>query len=188
MSSIKKNILLLFLVLISLLSSAQFIDDEEPEYAKKDTLNFKNRLIFGGNLGIVFGSYTYINISPIIGYKLKPEFAAGIGLIYEYVSDKRYRPYYETTIFGGKLFAQYVLFDYVILYAENNTLSLERKYYDRVHNYPETGRFMLNVPWIGGGIYQKSGRGGMYFMILFNLNNSTNSPYSTYEYRMGFNF
>ncbi len=185
---IKKSIILLPILFLSLLSTAQFIDDEEPEYAKNDTSNFKDKLIFGGNVGIVFGSYTYVNISPIVGYKIKPEFSAGLGVIYEYVNDKTYKPYYKTTIYGAKLFAQYVLFDYVILYAENNSLSLESKYYDRIHNYPEKGRFILNVPWIGGGVYQKSGRGGMYLMVLFNLNNTTNSPYPSYEYRMGFNF
>jgi len=184
----RKYILLLFILFFSMLSFAQFIDDEEPEYATNDSLSFKNRLIFGGNLGLVFGTYTYINISPTVGYKIKPDFAAGVGVIYEYVNDKTYRPYYETTIFGGKLFVQHVLFDCVILYAENNTLSLEKRYYDRIHSYPQEGRFILNVPWVGGGFYQRSGKGGMYLMILFNLNNSANSPYSSYEYRMGFNF
>ncbi len=171
-----------------MLSSAQFIDDEEPEYAEEKEPKITDKLFFGGNLGLVFGQYTYVNISPIAGYRINPKFSAGVGLIYEYVSDKRYIPYYETTIFGGKLFAQYILFDYVILYAENNIISLENKYYDVIHNFPEDGRFLLNVPWVGGGIYQSAGKGGMYFMILFNLNNGSNSPYSSYEYRIGFNF
>ena len=180
-----------FVILLSFsyVASAQFIDDEEPEYAeKKEVPKFTDHLFFGGNLGLVFGSYTYINISPIIGYKITDDFSAGTGFIYEYVRDTRYRPYYETTIYGGKFFTQYVLFDYVILYAEDNILSLESKYYDVIHNYPDDGRFVLNVPWVGGGIYQKAGKGGMYFMILFNLNSGPNSPYSTYEYRLGFNF
>jgi len=185
----KRYLFLLSLLFISLISSAQFIDDEEPEYAEeKEVPKFTDNLFFGGNIGLVFGSYTYINLSPIIGYRITDKFSAGTGFIYEYVKDNRYIPTYETTIYGGKFFAQYVLFDYVILYAEDNIISLEKKYYDVIHNFPSNGRFVLNVPWIGGGIYQQAGKGGMYFMILFNLNNSTNSPYSSYEYRLGFNF
>jgi len=180
---------ILLFVVSSQMLSAQFISDEEPEYAKDTIPSFRDKLFFGGNLGLTFGSYTYINISPIVGYRIHPNFSAGIGGIYEYVKDNRFtNQTYETTLFGGKIFAQSVVFDYVILYAEDNILSLERRYYDVVHNYPEDGRFILNVPWVGGGLYQKTGRGGMYFMILFNLAQSANSPYSDYEYRIGINF
>ena len=185
----KKYIIFIFILFYALLSSAQFIDDEEPEYASRDTTpKFADKLVFGGNISLMFGQYTYVNISPIVGYRITDEFTAGLGVIYEYVNDQTYKPSYETTIFGGKLFAQYVVFDYVILYAEDNILSLERKYYDVVHNYPNDGRFTLNVPWVGGGIYQKTGKGGLYFMILFNLNTERNSPYPNYDYRLGFNF
>jgi hypothetical protein len=184
-----KYIILIIALSLSFSLQAQFIEDEEPEYASDTLPKLRDKLFFGGNIGLTFGSYTYINVSPIIGYRIFPQLSGGVGVIFEYMKDNRYANYsFETTIYGGKIFLQSVLFKYLILYVEDNILSLERKYYDAVHNYPNDGRFTLNVPWIGGGFYQKAGRGGMYFMILFNLNNSSNSPYSSYEYRIGFNF
>ena len=182
------SFIIIFLVL-PFTVSAQFIADEEPEYASDTIPKFTDKLFFGGNLGLMFGSYTYINISPIVGYQVKPSLAVGVGVVYEYVKDNRFVNYnFETTIWGGKLFVQTVVLDFLILYAENNFLSLERQYYDAKNNYPETGRFFLNVPWVGGGIFQKAGNGGVYLMILFNLNTSMNSPYSDYEFRIGINF
>jgi len=186
----KKTLLFLVAIVLVLTSSAQFIE-EEASTSKKAPSNepkFTDKLFFGGDLGLMFGSYTYVNISPIVGYRISPEFSAGIGAVYEYHSDNRVKGYkYSTSIYGGKLFAQYVLFDKVILYAENNLISLESRYFDLANNYPKEGRFLLDVPWIGGGLYQSMGNGGMYFLMLFNLNTGVNSPYAPYEFRIGFN-
>lgn len=185
----KALIFLASLLFITVTSSAQFIEEDETSSSNDSEAKFSDKLFFGGNLGFVFGNYTYINISPIIGYKITKELSAGTGIIYEYFSDKRIPGYYyQTSIYGGKVFAQSVLFERVILYAENNFLSLERQYFDYSNSYPKDGRFMINVPWIGGGLYQEYSNGGLYFMLLFNLNSSSNSPYPAYEYRMGINF
>lgn len=185
----KQLILIILFFVTSFIASAQFIDDEEPEYATDTIPKFTDKLFFGGNLGLMFGSYTYVNISPMVGYQVHPSLSVGVGAVYEYIKDTRYQNYsFETTIWGGKIFAQTIVLDYLILYAENNFLSLERKYYQKTQKYPETGRYFLNVPWVGGGVYQKAGKGGMYFMILFNLNTSMDSPYSDYEFRIGINF
>ena len=186
-----RKILLLIAIAFALTSSAQFIE-EEPSGNRRQKNNepkFTDNLFFGGNLGLVFGSYTAVNISPIVGYRFKPELSLGVGAIYEYYSDKRIKGYeFTTTIYGGKFFAQSVLFEKVILYFENNVLSLEKKYFDYDNQYPDDGRFIVNVPWIGGGLYQDFGKGGVFLMILFNLNKNRNAPYPDYEFRIGVNF
>jgi hypothetical protein len=179
------------LLFFSLGSYAQFIDDEEPEYKKtKNDSSWTKKLFYGGDLGLMFGDFTYVNISPTVAYPINDYYSLGIGIIYNYISDKRYIGYeYSTTIFGSKFFAQSVLFDVLLLYAEENIISLEKKYFDVIHQFPEKGRFLTQIPQIGAGYYQKSeGGGGMYFMVLLNLNYSINSPYAPYEYRIGFNF
>lgn len=185
----KKEFLIIILILSTLISSAQFIGDDEVESNNIEEPKFSDKLFFGGNLGITFGTSTYINISPIVGYKVNPFFSAGVGVIYEYINyDNYYYGKVNTSIFGGKIFAQSILFEKVILYAENNVLSLERKYFGN-NSHTADGRYLLNVPWIGGGIYQDFGNGGgVYLLILFNLNTNTYSPYPPYEFRMGFNF
>ncbi len=183
-----KNFLLILAVGFSLGSYAQFIDDEEPEYAEEETTDEPRKFFFGGNLGLMFGDYTYINISPTVGYRVHPKLSAGGGVIFEYVNDKTRYYTYSTSIYGFKLFAQSILFESIILYGENNILSLEKRYFDALNNYPSGGRFLLNVPWLGGGYYQKAGNGGMFVMVLFNMNRTRNSPYPPYEFRVGVNF
>ena len=44
----------------------------------------KSKLFFGGNLGLAFGTYTIINVSPQVGYHFSPMFAGGVGVNYSY--------------------------------------------------------------------------------------------------------
>lgn len=44
----------------------------------------KSKLFFGGNLGLAFGTYTIVNVSPLVGYHFTPVFAAGAGVNYSY--------------------------------------------------------------------------------------------------------
>lgn len=187
----KRNILLYSLLLIFLSTSAQFIEDESTEdsTSQNEEAKFSDKLFFGGNLGLMFGSVTNVNISPTVGYRITPELGVGIGPIYEFYSDKReYVTHFSTSIYGGKIFAQSLLFETVILYFENNLISLENKHFNNSQNAPETGRYLTNVPWIGGGYYQVIGNGGVFAMVLFNLNQNRNSPYPPYEIRLGINF
>jgi hypothetical protein len=44
----------------------------------------KSKLFGGGNLGLAFGTYTIVNISPLVGYHFTNVLAAGVGLNYSY--------------------------------------------------------------------------------------------------------
>jgi hypothetical protein len=44
----------------------------------------KSKLFFGGGLGLSFGTYTIVNISPLAGYRFSELFAAGAGINYNY--------------------------------------------------------------------------------------------------------
>ena len=68
---------------------------------------FKDRLFYGGNVGLNFGTVTYIYLAPTIGYRITEAFGAGIGPSYSYLKDRRYSNYvYETDTYGGRIFAQ----------------------------------------------------------------------------------
>ena len=77
----KKSLLLsIALILMALGSYAQdttAVRTPEPTNERKEP--FKDRLFFGGNLGLYFGSLTYVNISPTIGYRFSDRFGAGLG-------------------------------------------------------------------------------------------------------------
>src|SRR6187401_1866071 len=89
------NKILLFFLLVNLLintpfsGSAQMSTEEE-----KPKIPFKDRVFIGGGLALSFGSYTYVGVSPIIGYRVTPRLTSGIGGSYYYWRDNYYN--YET--------------------------------------------------------------------------------------------
>src|ERR1017187_2606703 len=44
----------------------------------------KSKLFVGGGLGLAFGTYTIVNVTPLVGYRFSELFAAGVGINYSY--------------------------------------------------------------------------------------------------------
>lgn len=168
-----------------------------------DFLSFRDRIFFGGNFGLQFGTVTNIEVSPVLGYYITPRLASGVGIRYEYYKDTRnfsvYFPF-KTNIYGGNVFGRYTLIQNIrevtglhldsriFAQAEYEILSLERKYFE-VPPTLEEGRYALNSILVGGGIFQPMGeRSGLVLSVLWNLNETANSPYSNPIIRVGFNF
>src|SRR5664279_2012655 len=59
----------------------QFPYDQKSE---DETPAFKERLFFGGNIGLMFGTITDIELSPIVGYWLLPRLAIAAGPEYRF--------------------------------------------------------------------------------------------------------
>lgn len=57
-----------------------------------------NRLVFGGGVGLMFGTITNISVQPMIGYRITDKFAAGVALGYNYYNQK---DFFETFNFNG---------------------------------------------------------------------------------------
>ena len=82
---IRKIFFSLSLVLGLFISNNLFAqDDSTTTKPPKERKPFKDRIYFGGNLGLQFGNQTYIDISPLIGYKVTEKFSAGFGVTYIY--------------------------------------------------------------------------------------------------------
>ena len=47
-----------------------------------------DRIFFGGNFGMQFGTITNIEVSPLVGYHITPRLSAGVGTRFEYFKDK----------------------------------------------------------------------------------------------------
>ena len=190
---------------IALLSGLIFlllIPATNAQRKKEEPPSFKDRIFFGGNFGLTFGNTTSIIINPVAGYRLTPRLSPGIGLRYEYFKSNYpgYVPY-DTHIYGGSLFARYMLIKNlseaiglgglnsgIFLQGEYEILSLESQYFDFTNPVPGS-RFNLHSMLVGGGIYQPIGaRSGFLFTILWNLNESYNSIYANPIIRIGFNF
>ena len=95
-------LMILFLGFMPVILLAQ-TEEEEKESGLSD------RLFFGGNFGLMFGTITNIEISPLVGYYITPRLAAGTGIRFEYYRDKGYYAPYHTTIFGGNVFSRYTI-------------------------------------------------------------------------------
>jgi len=174
--------------------------------------SFSDRLMVGGIVGFQFGSVTYIEISPIAGYRLSKNFVPGLGLTYQFT---KFNDYYINTengetldqkvnILGGRLFGRFYFNDLLdgilgglFLHGEFEYLTYTRhyridpagKYTDRYYarRYSK-GSETIHVPGllIGGGLKQSIGRKAFAdILVLYNLNQTQDTPYSNPVIRIG---
>lgn len=170
-------------------------NNNKPTTQNSGPVPWTDNLRFGGNFALTFGSVTYIQVSPKVGYLLTPRLLGGIGIDYIYygVSKGYYyqnSPGYNHNIYGGSIFSTWEPFDVntipVALQMEFEMLNTP------IYNY-NTYEYDRNewVPglYLGGGLSQPAGAGRVYFMFLYNVlydqNRSFNAPY---VFRAGFLF
>jgi len=185
----KNNIIWVFLILF-------FLAPANLESKDFNELTFRERLFFGGHFGLMFGTITNIEISPIAGYRFTSRVSLALGPKYQYYKEGILL---NTHIYGGRAFARYMLVkDFnklvpinlnagVFFQTEYEGLSLEKKYFGSIVS--DEGRFLLNSVLVGGGLSQPVGdRGALNFTVLWNVNPIENPPYTNPVIRIGFNF
>jgi len=168
----KKSILVLGILVF--VSSGLFAQSSNEIDQNSD---FRDRIFTGGNFGMSFGTTTYIEISPTLGYRFTNEFSAGAGISYRYRKDKRFNPDLTTSDYGGSIFARYNIFDPFYARAEFEFLSYEIPFVGR-----EGIRESYNSFLVGGGVSQPMGnKAALNFSVLYNLSYSelTPGPYNT---------
>ena len=182
----KKSLKILISICLLIIFSSRIQAQYFPNPEKKPS--FKDRIFFGGGLGLQFGQVTIIDVSPIVGYKLTNRIHPGIGLSYSYYNDKRYNIPLEYSDYGGSVFVRMFIFEGLFAQAEAEYLNIKVFKFLNNGTY-ETSRQWIDSYLIGGGYFQKIGeKSGMYFMILWNLNQTELTPYSNPVLRIGFNF
>lgn len=149
-----------------------------------------NRMVFGGNLGLTFGSVTNIYIAPSVGYRITDNFAAGISLGYNYFRQKEgfytynidpakgegYRPLSQS-IYTGSVWGRYIIIPNIMVQAEFEMNNLG--YYDAEDGFhPDKDGWMMpgkkrvTVPslLLGGGFRQPIGEyASMYIMAMYDV-------------------
>jgi hypothetical protein len=190
----------IFILIINSFSSifGQNADDDRFPYEQrqvKDSPALKERLFFGGSVGLVFGTITDIEVAPVIGIWVLPRIAVAVGPDYRFYKDQ----YSRTTIYGGKAYVQFVVIEDInkvlplgvhtglYLHAENELLSLKTSFW----KYPpyHGDRFYVNTVLAGIGISQQIGRrSSLNFTVLWPLNDSEYELYSKPEIRVSFIF
>lgn len=190
----------LFLAVI-LISSASFLQAQEeqqqevqqqqtqqPQPPQQQKSSFKEKVFFGGGLGAGFGNYTYVNVSPIIGYRITPRLSAALRLMYQYTTfdyfdyQDQETKNYSGNDFGIGGFVRFSLFGPIYLQAEYEHLIYDELYYDGTTSRSNFDSFMA-----GGGIAQPVGGKAFLFLTAmynfsyenFNQTNVYRVPYDS---------
>jgi hypothetical protein len=151
---------------------------ERPEPRKnRDPLAFskwKDRVTFGGNFQAWFGTHTFVNISPTIGFNVVENLNVGVGAIYNYTSlDFGPAGKYSQSIFGSHTYARYVIRGTYFAQVQ----------YDRLRqpdlfSYVPGKKIWVDYFLVGGGIRRELGdHAALILSVMFNL---TQHPLSVY--------
>jgi hypothetical protein len=179
-----KHFLLLMLMFVSIYPAvAQGLPEEQQDYKPK----WNERLFYGGGLGLQFGNMTLVDISPMIGYKLTPRIGVGLNPTYKYYA---YRNYYGTdadlksNVFGCGVFGRVLILDNIFAHAEYEYL-----YFKTKETYTQTKKYSTEYQsvLIGAGYRQAVAQNAfMYLLVLWNINETIDSPYNNPVIRAGF--
>jgi hypothetical protein len=113
--------------------------------------------------------------NPMIGYKTRDWWVNGVGMNLTYVSSGGY----SETMYGGSIWSRAYIKRAFIAHSEFELLRREAS--DQFGN-----EFSVNVPiWLVGAGYNSGGRIGFSAMILYDLIQDPNSPYSNPVFRVG---
>ncbi len=157
-----------------------------PELEEGEKASLWDKMYVGGNLGLQFGTVTYIDISPLVGYRFTNRFSAGPGITYRYL---KYRGFEGASTYGGKIFARHTLGRQFFLHAEYE--SLNTQVLEGISGQSRLVRDWVPGFFAGGGIFQPVGeRAAVVIYALYNfLYDNLRSPYQRpWVINVGFTF
>lgn len=157
-------ILFIFLLLAGLQVQAQYVeDDKEEDPSAKEKIPLRERIQPGGNFSLTLGTFTYVDVSPLVGYKVTQRYVAGLGATYIYQRIRTSWGIAEGNVYGGRVFNRFMLTQTIFAHAEMESMNVLPAY--------ENDRRWISSPLIGGGFLQSVGqRGGFMVTALYNLN------------------
>ena len=177
---IKRTIFILILVLAETLSMWSQVQEEATDR--------KGKFFLVPEFWLSFGSSTFIEVAPLVGYHISDRIVVGAGPHYIYQSGKAtpYYPSYQSHSYGLKGFARIALithaeeflpinlFNDLFVHVEYEGMSLEDDYYT-----PENNRSLYNLFLVGAGFLQRIGMyNSVSFMVLWDINETSRSPYT----------
>lgn len=172
--------LILLLCSLPLVHSAQQSGDDDYVPTAKQAepakaTSFKDRLVFGGNLGGAIGTYSYFQVNPMVGYKLTDWWVSGVGFNYIYSGSRGYSQH----IYGPSVWSRAYMFENILVHTEFEYLTMN-------FQTPHGDGYTNNAPvWLVGAGYQNSGPVRFGILVLFDLIQDPRSPYSNPIFRVG---
>jgi hypothetical protein len=192
-----KYILIILFICITLALNAIEKKDSIKTIQKTKERKLEN-FVFGGSIGLLFGNITLVDVSPTVGYFVTPKTLMGLGLTYQYYSQKWYDKRISSNIYGGRIYNEYIIYDNlgtrtrmksnfaIYTHIEYEALNMDRDFSDNT-NFGKISRFWLHGFLPGGGIKQMIGkRSSLNISILYNIIHDPRSPYDNLVLRIGF--
>jgi hypothetical protein len=169
-----------FFSLFLITSFIQFANAQSDNSLKETPWLSRSRFYLGGTGGLSFGSVTYVEIAPLVGYRVTDRFSFGVNPKYSFIHFKpTYNSQdYKTHIIGGSFFVRYFILDNIFLTGE-----YEVNNYPVLVTLPNNGgikeqRMFIESLLIGGGYMQKLGDvSGIYIQVLYDVLQNPYSPY-----------
>lgn len=162
--------------------------EDTPSAEQKAEDNIWSKIVYGGNLGLSFGSYTFVSVSPAVGYKVNKNLVVGTGFIYRYFEwnqavNSRGQLVnvegYSNEIYGPKFFTQFFFADRFFVGSQFEYLNHDIMLY-RNQGPPEPENTWTPVLFLEGGLRQNLGRKGFAVVGLrINVLHDFDSPYAT---------
>lgn len=182
---------ILLFVLIVLFSASVY---GQTKSERNTAPPLRERIIFGGNFSLQFGTYAYVDLTPTVGLWVLPRISIAAGPSYKYLKD----PFGSTDAYGGKAYTRFVLIqdlDKLIpigfrmslyVHGEYERMSYRSDYFYTAY---ENERFMQDFVLAGLGISQYLGiKSSVNISILWVINESEIQIYDSPEIRIGFTF
>jgi hypothetical protein len=146
---------------------------------KQKDYEWLQKFTYGGNAQLQFGTYTFIYLSPTIGYKLTENLNIGLGAIYNYISINYGGSYgsVSQSVFGGHSFARYFLTQGFFIQAQYDRLRQPN-----VFSFNPDQKKWVNYAMVGVGFRRPVGdKISLSATFLYNL---TPDPLSIYPTRL----
>jgi len=148
-----------------------------PSTTPPPSSSVRDRVFFGGGMGLGFGDVDFVSIEPLVGFRVNPKLSVGTTFIYRYTSDSRFPEDIHTNDWGARAFLQFFP-------VPNFFGQVEYEWLDYEYVLPnfETNRTSAGSVFVGGGIFQPIGRGAAFFAsTLYNISYDEDDPTSPYD-------
>ena len=164
-----KATLLIIALLFSFAGLAQ-----KGEYAVEQNSGWKDRIYFGGGMGLSGGSWgTSISLSPMVGYMVTSRVSVGVGATYQFYKYQDGFYDYSDHRYGGMFFGRVNLIRQIFAYGEYSFLNYS-------YNGNENDRRTVSRLPLGLGLSQPLGRRGALNMIAaYDVLYANSGPYAS---------
>ncbi len=155
----------------------QPVQTQQQPQQEDSKVPLSEKIFFGGSFGMGFGTYSYVNLSPLVGYKLTPRFSLAGGVIYQYSKWKNAN--FSSNMYGARALGIAKVYGPIFAQLEYEYLN-----YDSYSYYSnEDSRRGYNSVFGGGGIAQPISN-NVYFsaVALYNFTYGNGSSYYSVPY------